>query len=121
MTHNNAVAFLFFAGPTRYGTAIKNLSRKKSTVITPKFDPKTPLKRSAMRHQKNTEKFLFSLNGSPVQIMPNQTQNEDVIPIPLANGSTILVPVDHPDIQPHVEALKKSCLKKSAVSKISNK
>ena len=64
-----------------------------------------------MRHQKNTEKFLFSLNGSPVQIMPNQTQNEDVIPIPLANGSTILVPVDHSDIQPHVEALKKSCLK----------
>ena len=109
------------AGPTGYGTAIKNLSRKKSTVITPKFDPKTPLKRSAMRHRKITENFLISLNGSPVQIMADPTQNENVIPIPLANGSNILVPVNHPDVQPHVEALIRSCLKKSTVSKISNK
>ena len=57
-----------------------------STMITPKFDPATPLHRTAMRTQKAGEKFLVSMDGSPVYVGGrggSRSKNENLIPVPI--------------------------------------
>ena len=55
-------------------------------MITPKFDPATPLTRTAMRTQRADEKFLVSMNGSPVYVAKGKSKTKDnFIPVPLGN------------------------------------
>lgn len=86
-------------------------------MITPKFDPATPLHRSAMRTQKADEKFLISMNGSPVYVgagRGGRTSNKDnMIPLPIGDGKTLMVPADNPEVQPLVQQLIKNCLDKA--------
>ena len=71
-------------------------------MITPKFNPATPLSRTAMRTQKAEEKFLVSMNGSPVYVAgrgSSRAKNDDLIPVPIGGGATMMVPTDHPEVQ----------------------
>ena len=80
-------------------------------MITPKFDPTTPLARTAMRTQRNDEKFLMSMNGSPVYVAKKTSKNKDnLIPVPLGDGKTLMVPADNPEVQPLLQGLIKSCM-----------
>merc|ERR1711962_757018 len=84
-----------------------------STMITPKFDPATPLHRTAMRTQKAGEKFLVSMDGSPVYVGGrggSRSKNENLIPVPIGNGKTLMVPSDDPEVQPIIQKLIKSCM-----------
>lgn len=85
-------------------------------MITPKFNPATPLHRSAMRTQKSDEKFLISMNGSPVYVGAGgrgnrSSKNDNMIPLPIGGGKTLMVPADNPEVQPLVQKLISSCLK----------
>ena len=63
-----------------------SLELNGSTMITPKFDPATPLHRTAMRTQKAGEKFLVSMDGSPVYVGGrggSRSKNENLIPVPI--------------------------------------
>lgn len=87
-------------------------------VITPKFDPTTPMTRTVMRAQKADEKWLVSLNGSPVYIGPaarggrgaKVKGNDNMMPVPLGGGKTLMVPTDAPEVQPLVQQLVQSCM-----------
>jgi len=84
-----------------------------TTMITPKFDPATPLHRTAMRTQKAGEKFLVSMDGSPVYVGGrggSRSKNENLIPVPIGNGKTLMVPSDDPDVQPIIQKLIKNCM-----------
>ncbi len=78
-------------------------------VITPKFDMATPLTRTAMRTKRDDEKWLVSVNGSPVYIGSrggkSKAAQDKMIPIPLGNGKTIMVPADDPEVQPLLQKL----------------
>lgn len=84
-----------------------------TTMITPKFNPATPLHRTAMRTQKADEKFLVSMDGSPVYVGGRggpHSKNGNLIPVPIGNGKTLMVPSDDPDVQPIIQKLIKSCM-----------
>jgi hypothetical protein len=70
-------------------------------MITPKFNPNTPMNRSVMRTKREDEKWLVSMNGSPVYIGGRKGKGNDnnVIPLPLGNGNTLMVPADNPQVQ----------------------
>ena len=83
------------------------------SMITPKFDPATPLSRTAMRTQKADEKFLVSMNGSPVYVGGrgnSRAKNDNLIPVPIGGGSTMMVPTDDPSVQPIIQKLIKNCM-----------
>lgn len=110
------------ASSTLTGAALGGFSTIKSTrakgrvlqtpMITPKFDLATPLNRTVTRVQKADEKFLVSMNGSPVYVggKGKSAKNENLIPLPLGNGKTLMVPADNPEVQPLVQNLIKSCM-----------
>ena len=80
-------------------------------MITPKFDPKTPLNRTAMRTRKDEEKFLVSMNGSPVYVGGRaKAKNDNMIPVPIGNGQTLVIPADNPEVQPLIQELIKNCM-----------
>ena len=82
-------------------------------MITPKFDPSTPLNKTAMRTQKADEKFLVSMNGSPVYVAgrgSSRAKNDNLIPVPIGGGSTMMVPTDDPSVQPIIQKLIKNCM-----------
>jgi len=82
-----------------------------TTMITPKFDPATPLHRTAMRTKKAGEKFLVSMDGSPVYVGGgSRSKNENLIPVPLGDGRTLMVPSDDPDVQPIIQKLIENSL-----------
>lgn len=82
-----------------------------SSMITPKFDPKTPLNRTAMRTRKDEEKFLVSMNGSPVYVGGRaKAKNDNMIPVPIGNGQTLVIPADNPEVQPLIQELIKNCM-----------
>merc|ERR1711962_1809675 len=90
-----------------------SLELNGSTMITPKFDPATPLHRTAMRTQKAGEKFLVSMDGSPVYVGGrggSRSKNENLIAVPIGNGQTLMVPSDDPEVQPIIQKLIKSCM-----------
>ena len=82
------------------------------SFITPKFDPTTPLHQTAMRTARVDEKFLVSMQGSPVYVPTKgkSKQKENMIPVPLGNGKTLMVPMDNPKVQPILQNLIKSCI-----------
>lgn len=83
----------------------------KLSMITPKFDPKTPLNRTAMRTRKDEEKFLVSMNGSPVYVGGRaKAKNDNMIPVPIGNGQTLVIPADNPEVQPLIQELIKNCM-----------
>jgi len=91
-------------------TAIKPTSRARG-MITPKFDPATPLTKTAMRTQRPDEKFLVSMNGSPVYVAKGKAKAKDnVIPLPIGGGKTLIVPADNPEVQPYLQKLIKTCM-----------
>merc|ERR1711981_1242658 len=80
-------------------------------MITPKFDLTTPLSRTAMRTQRADEKFLVSINGSPVYVQKKTSKSKNnLIPVPLGDGKTLMVPADNPEVQPMLQNLIKSCM-----------
>ena len=80
-------------------------------MITPKFDLTTPLSRTAMRTQRADEKFLVSMNGSPVYVQKKTSKSKNnLIPVPLGDGKTLMVPADNPEVQPMLQNLIKSCM-----------
>ena len=82
-------------------------------MIKPKFDLTTPLSRTAMRAQKADERFLVSFNGSPVYVGKGRRakkEDNNLIPIPIGNGKTLMVPADNPDVQPIIQNLISSCM-----------
>ena len=82
-------------------------------MITPKFDPATPLNKTAMRTQRDDEKFLVSMCGSPVYVPGrggSRAKNDNLIPVPIGGGSTMMVPTDNPEVQ----KLIKNCMKMMA-------
>ena len=81
-------------------------------MITPKFDLATPLNRTVSRTAKAEEKFLMSMQGSPVYVggRSRSTKNENLIPLPIGNGQTLMVPADNPEVQPLIQSLIKSCM-----------
>lgn len=95
------------------GRVAQPLSELGTSMITPKFDPATPLHRTAMRTQKADEKFLVSMNGSPVYVGgrgASRAKNENLIPVPIGDGKTLMVPSDDPSIQPIIQKLRESCM-----------
>jgi len=89
-------------------------SAAQTPMITPKFDMATPLNRTVSRTAKADEKFLMSMQGSPVYVggggRGRSTKNENLIPVPIGNGQTLMVPADNPEVQPMIQALIKSCM-----------
>lgn len=87
----------------------------QTPMITPKFDLATPLNRTVTRTQKADEKFLVSMNGSPVYVGNRGgvavKKNENLIPLPIGNGKTLMVPADNPDVQPLIQSLINNCMK----------
>ena len=82
------------------------------SVITPKFDLTTPLHRTAMRTARADEKFLVSMHGSPVYVPKGKSKPKDnMIPVPLGNGKTLVVPADNPEVQPILQNLIRSCMR----------
>ena len=57
-------------------------------MITPKFDMATPLNRTVSRTAKADEKFLMSMQGSPVYVggRSRSTKNENLIPLPIGKS-----------------------------------
>lgn len=102
---------------SRLRGAIKN--PLQTPMITPKFDLATPLNRTVTRTQKADEKFLVSMNGSPVYVGnaggsrggAAAKKNENLIPLPIGNGQTLMVPADNPDVQPLIQSLINNCMK----------
>jgi len=87
-------------------------SVSQTPMITPKFDLATPLNRTVSRTAKAEEKFLMSMQGSPVYVggRSRSTKNENLIPLPIGNGQTLMVPADNPEVQPLIQSLIKSCM-----------
>ena len=83
------------------------------SIITPKFDLTTPLHRTAMRTARADEKFLVSMHGSPVYVPAKgkSKSKDNMIPVPLGNGKTLVVPADNPEVQPILQKLIKSCMR----------
>ena len=82
------------------------------SMITPKFDLNTPLHRTAMRTAKADEKFLVSMQGSPVYVPKGKSKQQgNMIPVPLGNGKTLVVPADNPEVQPILQNLIRSCMR----------
>ena len=53
------------------------------------------------------------MNGSPVYVGgrgASRAKNENLIPVPMGNGKTLMVPSDDPSIQPIIQKLKESCM-----------
>lgn len=98
------------------GRTIKNnlgASSDFPAVITPKFDPATPLIKTAVRSKKSDERFLVSMNGSPVYVGgkgSRTSKEENFIPLPIGDGQTLVVPADNPEVQPLIQKLINSCL-----------
>ena len=95
--------------------ARRNLNNPAPTpirsMITPKFDPTTPLTRTAMRTRKDEEKFLVSMNGSPVYVGGRaKAKNDNMIPVPIGNGQTLVIPADNPEVQPLIQELVRNCM-----------
>jgi len=88
------------------------LSAAQTPMITPKFDMATPLHRTVSRTAKADEKFLMSMQGSPVYVggRSRSTKNENLIPVPIGNGQTLMVPADNPEVQPLIQSLIQSCM-----------
>jgi hypothetical protein len=65
-----------------------------------------------MRGKRDDEKWLVSMNGSPVYIGGKKGKGNDnnVIPLPLGNGQTLVVPADNPEVQPMIQNLIASCM-----------
>ncbi len=84
----------------------------QTPLITPKFDMATPLNRTVTRVAKADEKFLVSLNGSPVYVGGRgaRAKNENLIPVPIGDGKTLMVPADNPDVQPMIQNLISTCM-----------
>ena len=82
------------------------------SMVTPKFDPMTPLNKTCTRTAKADEKFLLSMNGSPVYVGGRgaKAKKENLIPVPIGEGKTLMVPADNPDVQPIIQKLISSCL-----------
>lgn len=80
-------------GPMVAATPASSLSNISSIhpLITPKFDMATPMCGTAMRTQKPDEKFLVSMNGSPVWLGNSRRtkKNDNLIPLPLGKNSKI--------------------------------
>jgi len=85
----------------------------QTPMIAPKFDMATPLNRTVSRTAKADEKFLMSMQGSPVYVgaRSKSVKNENLIPVPIGNGQTLMVPADNPEVQPLIQALIKNCMK----------
>jgi len=85
----------------------------QTPMITPKFDMATPLNRTVSRTAKAEEKFLMSMQGSPVYVggRSRSTKNENLIPLPIGNGQTLMVPADNPEVQPLLQSLLQKCMK----------
>jgi len=82
------------------------------SIITPKFDLTTPLHQTAMRTARADEKFLVSMHGSPVYVPKGKSKPKDnMIPVPLGNGKTLVLPMDNPEVQPILQNLIKSCMR----------
>jgi len=84
----------------------------QTPMIAPKFDMATPLNRTVSRTAKAEEKFLMSMQGSPVYVgaRSKSVKNENLIPVPIGNGQTLMVPADNPEVQPLIQALIKNCM-----------
>ena len=84
----------------------------QTPMIVPKFDMATPLNRTVSRTAKAEEKFLMSMQGSPVYVgaRSKSVKNENLIPVPIGNGQTLMVPADNPEVQPLIQALIKNCM-----------
>ena len=95
---------------TPAGSSNMNLS-----IITPKFDMATPMTRTVMRAKRDDEKWLVSMQGSPVYIgggarggggkSKSKQDNGKMIPIPIGDGKTLMVPADNPEVQPVLQKL----------------
>lgn len=81
-------------------------------IITPKFDPATPLNKTTTRTKRMDEKFLISMNGSPVYVgaRGGTKPKENMIPLPIGDGKTLMVPADNPDVQPLLKKIINKCL-----------
>ena len=63
-----------------------------------------------MRSKRDDEKWLVSMNGSPVYIGSrgggkSKANQKNVIPIPVGEGKTLMVPADDPEVQPMLQRL----------------
>ena len=97
--------------PATTSKTIMNPNFTGLPMITPKFDPATPLTRTAMRTQRADEKFLVSMNGSPVYVAKGKSKTKDnFIPVPLGDGKTMVVPANNPAIKPLLDKLVKECM-----------
>ena len=105
-----AAALGGFSTTTR--SAKPSASFLATPMIAPKFDPMTPLTRTVTRGKKSDEKFLVSMNGSPVYVggRAGSRKNENLIPLPIGGGQTLMVPSDNPEIQPLLQSLISSCM-----------
>lgn len=85
----------------------------QTPMVTPKFDMTTPLNRTVSRTAKADEKFLMSMQGSPVYVggKSKSVKNDNLIPLPIGNGQTLMVPADNPEVQPLLQSLIKNCMK----------
>ena len=68
------------------------------------------MNRSVMRAKRDDEKFLVSLQGSPVYIgargaRKSKAQRDNVIPVPIGEGKTLMIPADDPEVQPMLQKL----------------
>jgi len=80
-------------------------------MITPKFDPTTPLTKTVTRTRREEEKFLVSINGSPVYVGSRaKAKNDNLIPVPIGNGQTLVIPADNPEVQPLIQDLIRNCM-----------
>ena len=53
------------------------------------------------------------MNGSPVYVGgrgASRAKNENLIPVPIGDGKTLMVPSDDPSIQPIIQKLRESCM-----------
>ena len=81
------------------------------SMITPKFDPTTPLTKTVTRTRRDEEKFLVSINGSPVYVGSRaKAKNDNLIPVPIGNGQTLVIPADNPEVQPLIQDLIRNCM-----------
>merc|ERR1712001_300590 len=97
------------------GCTTAKTSRTKGRLVdqTPASSGIGKMNGLSMRTAKADEKFLVSMQGSPVYVPKagKSKQKDNMIPVPLGNGKTLMVPTDNPDVQPILQNLIKSCMR----------
>ena len=56
---------------------------------------------------------MMSMRGSPVYVegQSRSAKNENLIPLPIENGQTLMIPADYPEVQPLLQSLIQNCMK----------